>query len=70
MGGIVRSTLNSAGMADLPLATAGGGIVRLRQVLTDERNVGDWMNSSEGEKVFRDKLIRNAPVIRQLGGNR
>ncbi len=45
---------------------AAGGTTRLRQVLVDERNVGDWLNSSEGEKVFMDKLIRNRPVIRNL----
>jgi tape measure domain-containing protein len=68
LAGITRTPLTARDIADIPLAAEGGGELRLRQVLVDERNVGDWMNSSEGEQVFRDKLRRNAPIIRQLGG--
>jgi hypothetical protein len=53
------------------LAVAGTpSTMRLRQVLVDERNLGDWVNSSEGEQVMVDFLHRHAPVIRKIGGGR
>jgi hypothetical protein len=50
------------------LANAGGGSteVRLRQILVTEDMVGEYLNSPEGERVFVDKLSRNAPLLRRL----
>jgi hypothetical protein len=39
---------------------------RFRFVLTDERSVADWLNSSEGEQVVQMKLIKNRPLIKDL----
>lgn len=70
LAGITRAPLVNSSLGNARLAAAGGGTVRLRQVLTDERDVGNWLNSSEGEAVFRDKLMRNRPLIRDLSGGR
>jgi tape measure domain-containing protein len=70
LSGITRAPLVNSSLSNARLAAAGGGTVRLRQVLTDERDVGNWLNSSEGERVFRDKLMRNRPLIRDLSGGR
>jgi tape measure domain-containing protein len=70
LSGITRAPLVNSNLGNARLAAAGGGTVRLRQVLTDERDVGNWLNSSEGEQVFRDKLMRNRPLIRDLSGGR
>lgn len=70
LSGITRAPLVNSNLGNARLAAAGGGTVRLRQVLTDERDVGNWLNSSEGEAVFRDKLMRNRPLIRDLSGGR
>lgn len=53
------------------LAIAGTpSMMRLRQVLVDQRSYRDWINSSEGEQVLVDFLHRKAPVIRNIGGKR
>jgi tape measure domain-containing protein len=51
------------------LAIAGTpSMMKLRQVLVDQRSYRDWLTSSEGEQVIVDLLYRNQPVIRKLGG--
>lgn len=60
----------SANLSGLQIAGAGASTIRLRQVLTDERDEGNWLESSEGERVLRDKLIKNRPLIRNLAGGR
>jgi hypothetical protein len=42
------------------------GVNRFRFVLTDERSVADWLNSSEGEQVVQMKLVKNRPLIKDL----
>lgn len=52
-------------------AVAGApSMMKLRQVLVDQRNYRDWLTSSEGEEVVVDILYRNQPVIRKLGGKK
>jgi tape measure domain-containing protein len=58
------------GLSDIGPVGAPNGESRFRFVLTDQRSERDWWNSSEGEQVFREKLYRNAPAIRKIGGNR
>jgi tape measure domain-containing protein len=70
LGSISRTPLSTGDVGNLPLAAAGGGSMRLRQVLVDQRNYRDWLTSSEGEQVIVDLLYRNQPVIRKLGGNK
>lgn len=51
------------------LAVAGTpSMMKLRQVLVDERNMGNWINSSEGEQVLVDFLYKHQPIIRKIGG--
>lgn len=65
---ITRGPSPITAMPAAALANAGGGSteVRLRQILTTEDLVGEYLNSPEGERVFVDKLSRNAPLIRRL----
>lgn len=43
-------------------------MMRLRQVLVDERSMSNWVNSSEGEQVMVDWLYKHQPIIRKIGG--
>lgn len=62
-----RVSLSNSGIGELAVAGA-PSTMRLRQVLVDQRSMGDWVNSSEGEQVFVDFLFKHAPVIRKIGG--
>lgn len=67
MAGIPHAPMPSLDVGSLsvssPIST-----MRLRQILVDERDVGNWVNSPEGERVMVDFLHRNQPVIRKLSG--
>lgn len=62
-----RVSLSNSGIGELAVAGT-PSTMRLRQVLVDQRSMGDWVNSSEGEQVFVDFLFKHAPVIRRIGG--
>lgn len=48
---------------------AGGGLQSLRMVLVDDRgNIGDYMNSAEGESVQMQFIERNALTIKNILG--
>lgn len=34
--------------------------------LDDQRQIRNWMNSPEGDEVFVEKVVRNAPLIRRI----
>lgn len=71
LSSIQRSPLSVAGMPEVVTAGGSGGGLRLRQVLvTDQRDVRDWMTSAEGEQVQVDFLTRNRPLIKRLAGGR
>ncbi len=52
------------------LASAGGGQARgFRFIfITDERDVKNWVNSAEGERVIVERLQRNQSFKRMIGG--
>jgi len=60
-------SVSNTGLGELSVAGT-PSTMRLRQVLVDQRNVGDWINSSEGEQVLVDFLYKHAPVVRKIGG--
>lgn len=62
-----RVSLPNSGIGELAVAGA-PSTMRLRQVLVDQRSMGDWVNSSEGEQVMVDFLYKHSPVIRRIGG--
>ena len=37
--------------------------------LDDQRELGNWLNSPEGDDVFVEKLLRNQAIIRRLAKN-
>lgn len=66
-----------SGISSMPLTNGNIGefavagtpsMMKLRQILVDERDVGNWVNSPEGERVLVDFLTRNQPVVRKLSG--
>lgn len=69
LSSIQRSPLSLS--PEVVTAGGGGGGLRLRQILvTDQRDVRDWMTSAEGEQVQVDFLTRNRPLIKRLAGGR
>lgn len=60
-------SLSNAGIGELAVAGA-PSMMKLRQVLVDQRSMGDWINSSEGEQVLVEFLYKHAPVVRKIGG--
>lgn len=71
LSSIQRAPLSLAGVPEVVTAGGSGGGLRLRQILvTDQRDVRDWMTSAEGEQVQVDFLTRNRPLIKRLAGGR
>lgn len=67
----IQRSMPIPNVPDSVQAGGSGGELRLRQILvTDQRDVRDWMNSPEGERVQVDFLTRNRPLIRRLAGGR
>jgi hypothetical protein len=66
LSGLQRTPLSNSPLTNAKLAAAGAGGGRFRFVLTDERSVADWLNSSEGEQVVQMKLVKNRPLIKDL----
>lgn len=68
LSSIQRSPSSLSNVSDAALAM-GGGIseLRLRQIFVDdERDVRNYLNSPEGDRVFVEKLHRNQHVIRRF----
>lgn len=71
LNSIERTSPIRPDLSDAVLAGGGSGDLRLRQIFVDDqRDVRNWINSSEGEQVITEKLIRNRPLIRRLAGGR
>lgn len=62
-----RVSLSNSGIGELAVAGT-PSMMKFRQVLVDQRSMGDWVNSSEGEQVMVDFLYKHSPVIRRIGG--
>lgn len=69
MSGMSGVSLPSSDVGSLAVAGA-PSMMRLRQVLVDERSLSNWVNSSEGEQVMVDFLYKHQPIIRKIGGQR
>lgn len=69
LGGLSVPSVSNANIGELAIAGT-PSMMKLRQVLVDQRNYRDWLTSSEGEQVIVDLLHRNQPVIRKLGGKK
>lgn len=59
--------LSNSGIGELAVAGA-SSTMHIRQILVDERDLGNWINSSEGERVLVDFLNKKQHVIRKLSG--
>lgn len=59
--------LSNPGIGELAIAGT-PSTMKFRQVLVDQRDLGNWVNSSEGEQVLVDFLYKHAPVVRKIGG--
>ena len=68
LSSIQRSPSSLSNVSDAALAVGGsGGDLRLRQIFVDDqRDVRNYLNSSEGEKVIAEKLVRNQFLIKRL----
>lgn len=69
LNGVAGPTIPTGDVGSLAIAGT-PSMMRLRQVLVDQRNWRDWATSSEGEEVFVDMLYKHQPVIRKIGGGR
>lgn len=57
----------ASGVPMAALANAGGGVeLRFRQILTSEGLVKDYLNSSEGETVIVNTLVKNQALLQRI----
>lgn len=67
LSGVAAPSVPSGDVGQLAIAGT-PSIMRLRQVLVDQRSYRDWLVSSEGEEVVLDILRKNQPTVRNLSG--
>lgn len=67
LSGMSTPSPSNANIGEMAIAGT-PSMMRLRQVLVDQRDLGNWATSSEGERVLVDFLNKNQPVIRKLSG--
>ena len=72
LNSIDRSPSVLSGIPEAALANGGGGVteLKLRQILTSDDMVENYLNSPQGETVIIDKLMKNAHVLRRLTSRR
>lgn len=67
LSGFTAPPMPTSDIGNLPVITSESSM-RLRQVLVDQRDLGNWVNSSEGERVLIEFLYKNQPTVRKLSG--
>lgn len=67
LSGFTAPPMPTNDIGNLPVITSQSSM-RLRQILVDQRDLGNWVNSSEGERVLIEFLHKNQPTVRKLSG--
>lgn len=67
LSGFTAPPMPTSDIGNLPVITSESSM-RLRQILVDQRDLGNWVNSSEGERVLIEFLNKNQPTVRKLSG--
>lgn len=69
LSSISRAPLMTPHLPDAAHATVGGGAMTLRQIFVDDqRDISNWYNSAEGDRVQVQWLARNRPTVQKLLG--